>query len=181
MALQTFCSPYISRTIKGWKIRVRICFTVEDTVYTASLYATQTGAIATELTALTNSTWVAGSGWSHNIEQAWATSTSDYDNAEDAVVLSYATNLGTIAKISIPNPKDSIFLADKMTVDPTNTAVMGLNTYLVLAGDPTTEFVASTAAGGLYQTFLGGLRKRSKTRRKLNIWVRNPELNAPGI
>jgi hypothetical protein len=181
MAEQTFCTPYFSRTIKGWKIRVKICFGVDSTAYLALTYSGLTSTIATDLTALTNSSWVAGGGWSQQVDQVWATATSDYDNAEDVAVFTFATTDGTLGKISVPNPKDSIFLADKMTIDPSNSAVTNFVASLNLGGSTLSGFVASTAGGALYNTFIGGLRVRKRTRRKLNIWVRNPELTAPGI
>lgn len=174
------CTPYFSRTIKGWKIRVQICFGIDPAHYSLANYSTATLAVVSALNGITNSTWMVGGGWQAEAEQSWALSTNDYDNAEDKAVFALATQDGTIGKISVPNPLDSIFLADKQTIDPANTAVVAFVTALNLGGG-TTTLVAATKGGAIYNTFLGGLRVRGRTRRKLNIWVRNPELTAPGI
>lgn len=180
-AEQTYCTPYLSRTIKGWKIRVRICFGVEITGFTITAYQTHAVAVAAALGGITASTWYVGGGLEPQALQGYGTVTNDYDNAEDAAVFTFATDSGTVAKISVPNPLDSIFLADKMTVDPANANVITFLEAINAGGDATASPVGATASGAFYNTFLGGLRKRSKTRRKLNIWVRNPELTAPGI
>jgi hypothetical protein len=180
LSLQQYCTPYVSRTIKGWKIRVRLCWTADDSLITSTNLETQATTWPALLTGLSNSTWHALYAQPVG-DVAYATTTSDYDNAEDAVVLSYATASGSIMRISVPNPKDSIFLSDKMTVDPANSAVAAFNTAMNLGGDPTANYVVSTSSGSQAAIFLGGLRKRLRTRRKLNIWVRNPELSAPGI
>lgn len=174
------CTPYFSRTIKGWKIRVRLCFGIDPAHYSLANYSTLTLAVIAALNGITNSTWMAGGGWQAEAEQSWALTTNDYDNAEDKAVFALATQDGTIGKISVPNPVDTIFLADKMTVDPANANVTSFIAALGLGGG-TTVFVASTSGGAIYNTFLGGLRVRGRTRRKMNIWVRNPELTAPAI
>lgn len=183
----TICTPYIGRTIKGWSVRVRICFSVTPAEGSASTlwqdYAGVTDAMATLINALTDATFIP-------LGIGRFTTTSDYgasgetDNAEDTAVFTFATATGTVAKVSIPAPKDTIFLADNMTVDPANTDVAAFVTAL-LSGTPETGgaagFYGATKAGASFSLFLGGLRVRRKTRRKLNIWVRNPELTAPGI
>ena len=48
-------------------------------------------------------------------------------------------------------------------------------------GAITAGYGGSTSTGSILNTYLGGLRVRGRTRRKMNLWVRNPELTAPGI
>lgn len=106
-----------------------------------------------------------------------------YDGAEDRAVFAFATAQGTIGKIGIPAPKSGIFLSDDQTVDPSNADVAAF-VAAMLSGTPVagvTGIYGATKSGTTFTTFLGALRVRGKTRRKLNIWVRNPELTAPGI
>lgn len=174
------CTPYLSRTIKGWKIRVRICFGIDPAHYVLANYYTGVQAIEAALNGITNSTWIAGGGWTNQQEQSWAVTSNDYDNAEDQAVFTFATQDGALGKISVPNPSDSIFLTDKQTVDPSNANVQAFITALNLNG-ATTSFVAATGGGGIYATWLAGFRKRGKTRRKMNVWIRDPSLTTPAI
>jgi len=176
----TYCTPYVSRTIKGWKIRVRLCWTAENTFVTATNLETQATLWPALLNALTGSTWRA-LGAQPVTEDVYGAGTGLFDNAEDRAVFTFATLSGSLVKVSVPNPLDSIFLADNMTVDITNAAVAAFVAAFNLGGAITAGYVGSTSTGSILNTYLGGLRVRGRTRRKMNIWVRNPELTAPGI
>lgn len=178
MAEQTICTPYWSRTIKGWKIRVRLCFSADPSYITAATIVANADGFTTILNNLTNSTW---NTVTQSVQASPYGSSGNYDNAEDAVVMFWQTTDGTVSKQQIPNPKSNIFLADEMTVDATNSAVAAYIAFMNPGGDPTAGWVSSTKSGAYFATFLGGLRKRSRTRRKYNIYVKNPELSAPGI
>ena len=103
------------------------------------------------------------------------------DNAEDVAAFAFATATGTVSKVSIPAPKDAIVLPDNQTVDPANADVIAFVGYLLDPSGFPGNAVASSKSGAQFDVFLGALRVRRRTRRHLNIWVRNPELTAPGI
>lgn len=184
------CTPYVGRTIKGWAVRVRICISITAAQYAAASLGNailaQNAEFATLLDAVSDATFQPLGTSTQQVREFGASGTTD--NAEDSVVLAFATTQGSVARLSVPAPNDAIFLADNQTVDPTNAAVAALVTELLscvtfndASGTTGSTAVASTASGAEFATFLGGLRVRRRTRRRLSIWVRNPELTAPGI
>lgn len=180
----TICTPFIGRTIKGWTVKVRICITVTaatyaDPTFPAALFGSN-ATFATLINALSEATFVPLG--TVKVEEIPYGASGQTDNAEDAAVFYFSTAEGTIAKIGIPAPKDAIFLADNMTVNPADTDVAAfIAEMLAPAGYTAGTAVASTKSGAGYVTYLGGLRVRRKTRRKLNIWVKDPTLTLPGI
>jgi hypothetical protein len=102
----------------------------------------------------------------------------NFDDAEDSAVLNFQTVNGGLAKISVPAPKSTIFLADNQTIDPANASVSAFTVALI---GGTNGFFGATKTGAVMNLFVGGLRVRRRTRRKLNIFVKNPQLSTPGI
>lgn len=180
------CTPYVGRTVKGWTVRVRICITVTSAqimgaTFPDNLQGNNTH-ILPYLQALTSVPLVQLGGPSPVQEIAASSVDNDYDNAEDVLVLSFATQQGTVAKIQIPCPLPDIFLADSQTADITNEAVANFTTAMI--GGTISSFTfypGSTKSGAQLVSFLGGLRVRKKTRRKMSIWNRDASLVNPAI
>jgi len=184
----TLCTPFVGRTIKGWRVGVRICISIDETESTAANLGNYVKAanaqLATYINALSDAVFVPLGTTGVTISSPG--STGSLDNAEDSAVFTFATKNGLVAKVSVPAPKASIFLPDNQTVDPSNADVIAFVTYLLNPLDYPGNAVASTKSGSQFDVFLGALRVRHKTRRKLNIWVRSPEStgmtpSTPGI
>lgn len=179
------CTPFVGRTIKGWVVKVRICWTVTPaeamTATFGETVAQNVAAVLPLINALSNASFVGVGGANLVQDLAYGLSTSETDNAEDAVELAFQTANGTVSRISVPAPLDSIFLADNQTVNPANGDVAALVTQLLQTASWSGNGVASTKSGAALVAFLGGVRVRRSTRRRMNIFVRNPELTAPGI
>lgn len=77
-----------------------------------------------------------------------APAAADYININQVALLNFVTASGSIATLRIPAAKLSIFLADGVTVDGTNTAVVNLVAACI--GSLTDE------AGSLVTAFVGG-------------------------
>lgn len=183
------CTPYIGRTIKGWTVKVRICVSVTESQYTDAgfandmftVYSGPAAAMTPLINALSDATFVPLSSTNALSDLAYGAS-GETDNAEDSAVFSFATVLGAVGKISIPAPKDAIFLADNMTVNPADTDVSNFVSAVLGGTVGGTGFLnGATKSGAVYALFLGGLRVRRKTRRKYNIWIKDPGLTTPGI
>jgi hypothetical protein len=99
--------------------------------------------------------------------------TAEYETSEDKAVLTFADPAGFLHRFQIPAPLAAGFLADKETVNSAETNMAALITWMsaYLYGRKT-----DTAA----LTYIGGVRIRRKTHRKLNIMVKNPALTGPG-
>ena len=179
------CTPFFGRTIKGWRVGVRICFTVDPTEVFSANFGNDVAQAQADLNplinALSDATFLPLGG-SALIEAAGYGSGGAVDNAEDSAVFSFQTSTGAIGKVSIPAPKSSIFLGDNQTIDPANAAVTAFTAYMLA---PTTAFsnngIASTKSGAGFTSFIGGVRVRRKTRRKMNIFVKNPQGTSPAI
>jgi hypothetical protein len=97
---------------------------------------------------------------------------SNYQDVEDKAVLTFLDPAGAIHSYQIACPKTATFLADQETVNAAET-----NTAAVIA-------VFTTVAYGRYTdlsplTFVGGVRKRHKMRRRANIFTLDPSLTIP--
>lgn len=176
---QVICTPYIGRTIKGWSVKIRICLRVTEAEFANSTYAsdllvTQNDFLG-QVNALSDATFVQTG---YLVQDVVYGASGSFDDAEDSAVFAYQTVNGGLAKISIPAPKSSIFLADNQTIDPANASVLAFNTSLV---GGVNGFFGATKSGGVMNLFIAGLRVRRPTRRKLNIFVKNPQLSTPGI
>jgi hypothetical protein len=182
-APDTICTPFVGRTIKGWIVKVRICITVTAAEAASAGFGNdilgENAVLVGLINALSNVTYhVLGTA----VETDYLYGASDnYDDAEDSAVFSFVTTQGTVAKISIPAPKSTIFLADNQTVNPANAAVAAFVTELLTPSDYAAGSIASAKSGAAFVSFLGALRVRKRTRRKLNIFVKNPQLTTTGV
>ncbi|MBV9720277.1 MAG: hypothetical protein JOZ77_13265 [Candidatus Eremiobacteraeota bacterium] len=179
------CTPYVGRTIKGWSVRVRVCFSVTPAESGASTFSADVETLATDMAgtmnALSDVTFVPLGG-SNPVQNTVYGAAGVYADAEDSAVFSFLTSNGTVAKISIPAPKASIFLADGMTVDPSNANVSAFVGALTGGGPGgLSGFWGATKSGASYQAFLGAVRVRHRTRRKMNIFIKDPNLTIPAI
>lgn len=141
-------------------------------------------AIAAAIEQLTNAlavtlTGLAGQGLAPNSYGA----NTDYANAETKARMTFLTQNTSapsqfgIAHIDVPAPLVSIFLADKQTVDPTNSAVV---TFVTAMTTPdATAGQAVTKSNLVYLTFLGGQLQRRKFQRKITIWDKSAKLDEP--
>lgn len=98
---------------------------------------------------------------------------SDYEAIEDKAVLVFQALDGQTHNMEIPAPGKPIFLADQRTVDPTQTDMAAFLDE-VLATSAAIEI--GNKAGSHYVNYVGGYRKMRKLQRKLNIFVRTPDL-----
>lgn len=178
------CTPFVGRTIKGWVVKVRICWTVTAAEAATATFgetvAQNVAAILPYINALSDATF-AGLGGASLVQDLAYGASGAVDNAEDSAVFAFQTANGSVAKISIPAPKEGIFLADNQTVDPANSDVVNFVTQLLQTASWSGNGVAATKSGAALSTFIGGLRVRRRTRRKLNIFVKNPGLTTPGL
>lgn len=139
-----------------------------------SLTAANTAALAiqTAMVALTNCVLQAAIG-PHAVdpqEVVYGTN-SQYASVEDKAVFTFQTAAGDIHRFTIPAPKASIFLADGETVDAANTDVVAYTSAIIAN--------AVTRGGQLIAFGAFGIRQRRKTRRKLNIFLKDPSLTEP--
>lgn len=100
-----------------------------------------------------------------------------FGSVEDKAVLTYIDAQGAIHRYKLPAPTAAIFLADGMTVDPTNTDIVALNTVLLNAAAHAYFFCSRS--GVELNDFVGGLRTRVRTQRRINIFTRNPDETGP--
>lgn len=182
---KVLCSPFVGRTIKGWVVKVRICFSLTPAAASSATLAADSAGVFDEMAilinALSDATFQPLNSNNYITENGYGGSGS-VDNAEDVATFTFATALGAVGKVSIPAPKSSIFLTDEQTVDPANTDVAAFVTAMIGgAPDAVSGWYGATKSGASYAVFLGGLRIRRKTRRRMNIWVRDPNLSIPAI
>lgn len=97
--------------------------------------------------------------------------TADFASVEDKAVLTFSAADGSLHRIQIPAPKIAIFEVDTVTVDAAQTDLANFVTAFLAD--------AVTAAGASITSFIGGVRVRRKLQRKLNIFVKVPELDEP--
>lgn len=97
--------------------------------------------------------------------------TADFPAIEDKVTMTFSAADGSLHRYQIPAPKIDIFEVDTVTVDAAQTDVAAFVTA-VLAN------VVTSAGAGL-TSFVGGVRTRRPLQRKLNIFIKVPELDEP--
>lgn len=84
---------------------------------------------------------------------------------------------GTIHRYQIPAPKLSIFEPDGVTVDADDVNVAAFVTAMLFAY-PGPSHVTSRQ-GNVLTNFVGGTLLKRKFRRRLNIFIEDPDLNQP--
>lgn len=130
------------------------------------------GNIVTGIAGITNAALQSALGAYEISPQAVLYGTTDeFKTVEDKAVFTFQTAAGDIHRFQVPCPKSSIFLADGETVDATNTNVVAF-TSAVVAGASN-----RSGTGIVFGGF--GIRRRTKPRRKLNIFVKSPGLDEP--
>jgi hypothetical protein len=97
---------------------------------------------------------------------------AEFDTCEDKAVLTFITATGSIHRYQIPAPKVAIFLADKETVDPANSDIAAFTAAVI------SNQVCSRDSS-LITAYIGGIRRRAKFNRRLNIFTKNPALTGP--
>lgn len=56
---------------------------------------------------------------------------ANYQSVKIAASLTYTTASGSILRLTIPSPSLSIFLPDKVTIDPSNASIVALNAAVI--------------------------------------------------
>ena len=75
-------------------------------------------------------------------------SAGTYQSVADAASLRFQTAMGSILRLTVPGPNLSVFLADQVTIDPTNALIGALVSACIGS--------LSDGAGNPAVTFLGG-------------------------
>lgn len=97
--------------------------------------------------------------------------TADFAAVEDKAVYTFSAADGSLHRVQVPAPKIAIFEVDTVTVDAAQTdSAAFITAYLANA---------VTSAGAAITAFVGGIRQRRKLQRKLNIYIKVPELDEP--
>lgn len=109
--------------------------------------------------------------------------TGAYPSVVQLAVCTYLDSGSSQGTIRVPAPLRSIFLADGITVDPTNADVVALGAQIMTPTYPipTNGAAVSTRDGLLYSNLIGGVFIGRKISRKMNKFVYNPELTVRGI
>lgn len=112
--------------------------------FTGSGFGSIIAALENHSSAVVNENWGGAVGCNPNLP-----TTTDYTTVRITAVLIFADATGSTAKLYVPAPNTSIFLADGDTVDPTaipDIISAAIGTLLSGAGNPVTTFV-----GGIIQ------------------------------
>jgi hypothetical protein len=139
---------------------------------TVATQAAAASAVIVAMNAITGLALQSASGPSTTFAQeaVYPSPVTGYDTAEDKAVFVFQTAAGTRHSYAVPGPLTSIFLADLQTVNPANAGVIAY-VGAVIAN-------VTNAHGDAVAFFVGGVRRRGKNRRKLNIFVLTPSLTA---
>lgn len=95
-----------------------------------------------------------------------------FKNIEDQAELVFSDERGNFHRYRVPAPKQDIFYADGITVDPTAGGIVALVAALTSTG-------VSGRGGQQLITFIGGRRTRGKSSRRLSAILRSPLLVGP--
>lgn len=97
--------------------------------------------------------------------------TADFPSVEDKAVLTFSAADGSLHRYKLPAPKIAIFEVDTVTVDAAQADIAGAITAVIAN--------VVTASGAAITSYVGGTRSRVKLQRRLNIFVKVPELDEP--
>lgn len=157
---------FIAQDDRGFRARIKILSFIPDiSVAAEQLHtaASQAGAVGTALQAATNAKIVStGFGYDFDIAQEPSSETGTYQLVNQGAHLTFGD--GTVLKefLTIPAPVDSMFLTttqdNLIVVDPTSTAITGLQTALAPFPSP--------AGGVVFSQFFGGQLRAQKPRRR---------------
>lgn len=103
----------------------------------------------------------------------------DYQDVIMKAVLNFQDASGQIHRFQLPSPKVTMFLADRMTLDPANATLKAFTDLFGLNAAPAsgTPYV-STRTGVLMANFMGGYFAAKPIRRRSNIFVLTPQETA---
>lgn len=133
---------------------------------------TAANAVAAAIIPVTNAALQSASGLLTSVAGPVVYGTAaQFATVEDKAVLTFSAADGTLHRYKIPAPKIDIFEVDQETVDNSQTDLAALVTA-ILAN-------VHTADGAALTLFIAGVRTRVKNRRKLNIFLKVPELDEP--
>lgn len=158
------------RDSRGFTSTIKFRVTGTD----ANSEATSAQAVITTISALTTLALQSQHGAANlNSTEAVYPTPATYQDVEDKANFTFQTASGALHNFKIPGPKAAIFLADGKTVDPSNSLVTAYTSAVIAncvddVGNP-------IAFGGV------GSRLRSKTKRKLNKFTKNPQLTTPDL
>lgn len=128
------------------------------------------------ISALTNAALQSANGvlTEYGVAQYGSHSTGGaYEAIEEKAVMSFQDNSGQLHRWQIPAPLIALFLADKVTIDPTNSLVTTFNNLITQAA-PAVHVVSRQDIG--MANFMGGLFAARKLHRRLNIYTLTPPL-----
>lgn len=163
-----FTEHFTFRDCKGNTARM----TFYSNQTTAALAATAFGNILNGITPISNAAVQSAIGaYEISPQEAVYGTTSEFKTVEDKAVFSFQDPSGGLHRFAVPCPKTEIFLADGETVDATNTDVVTF-----VSAVTANAFTRSGQAIG-FGAF--GIRKRTKPRRKLNIFIKSANLDEP--
>lgn len=94
-----------------------------------------------------------------------------YESVIEKAVLVFQDLTGQLHRFEVPAPKISIFLADKITVDPANAGVANLIADM-------TGGLVYTRQGQVFANYMGGYFRARKIRRRTNVLTLTPPLTA---
>lgn len=128
--------------------------------------------------ALTNAAFANAYGPYAQVVTASYGTNATFASVEDKAMLTFQAVDGSLHRFNVPAPKSAIFLSDAETVNPANALVLALQTALHATSGAA---AASTRGGVLFgaSSFIGGIRQRRKTRRKVNIYTLSAGLDEP--
>lgn len=166
---------------------------------TATLMATAMLNLSVDLHAISASQYVTSSDGTANVlvsrgpfntpEQPWlgaSTSPADYVTIADKARFAFSDAAGKLHFIEVPCPLDSIFQADKTTIDFSVSIVKQfvadvLNATFSGTAPTAGSLPLTSAQGNAFLTSVGGTRVRRKIQRRFNIYTRNPALTGQGL
>lgn len=139
---------------------------------TAVALQTNANAIGAAFAALTNCALQSTRGpWSNDPTRTTYGTNADFASVEDKAILTYQDPSGAYHRFRVPAPLKAIFAVDGETVDSTNSLIIALNTAI--------DGVMVTSDGSEPLLYVGGLRSRTKIRRRANINTKAPDLVQP--
>lgn len=165
------------RDAKGFTSTVKFYISIVGTA-TASDARTLATVVVPEIAALSNAAFQSANGPYSALGVAqYGTHASGgaYESVQQKVRLVFQDASGGLHRMEIPAPLVSIFLADKITVDPANTAVASLVSIANPTAPVNAAFV-STRSGQYLANFMGGIYVGRKRHRKENILTLTPSL-----
>lgn len=173
---------YVFRDAKGQTATLKM---YRQAIDTAAHQQADAQAIASDLLLLTNSASIVSIGvYSSPAAANVYGGTGDFQNVEDKAVFVFTTAAGGIHRYAVPAPLQAVFKADLETIDNTVSPVKQFIADMLHATyggtAPTTLNAACDRAGLVLTSYVGGIRRRAKFKRKFNIFTLDPTLGGEG-